>query len=84
MLCILVSGSFVLSACKNKATELNSNMIILTEKEYVYTGQEIKPNVSVKVGDKILFAKYSGSEFKLDGQEYIVLKQTDILAVLED
>ena len=41
--------------------------------------QEMK----VKVGDKIIFAKYSGSEFKLDGQEYIVLKQTDILGILE-
>ncbi len=40
--------------------------------------------IKVNVGDKILFAKYAGSEFKLNGEEYIVLKQTDILAVLED
>ena len=40
--------------------------------------------MKVKVGDTILFAKYSGSEFKLENEEYIVLKQTDILAVIED
>ena len=47
ILCFLVTGSFMLSACKNKATELNNNMIILTEKEFVYTGQQIKPNVGI-------------------------------------
>lgn len=40
--------------------------------------------MKVAVGDIILFAKYSGSEFKIEGQEYIVLKQTDILAVIEE
>ena len=39
--------------------------------------------MQVVVGDKILFAKYSGSEFKFEGKEYIVLKQTDILLVFE-
>lgn len=40
--------------------------------------------MAVKPGQKILMSKYAGSEFKLAGTEYIVLKQSDILAVIED
>jgi chaperonin GroES len=39
--------------------------------------------VSVNVGDKVLFGKYTGDEVKLDGVEHIVLREEDILAVLE-
>jgi len=38
--------------------------------------------IEVKVGDRVLFAKYGGTEFKLDGEEYLVLKENDILAVI--
>ena len=44
-------------------------------------GKEVK--VEVSVGQEVLYAKYSGTEFSLDGKKYIVLKQSDILAVLE-
>lgn len=44
-------------------------------------GKEVE--MQVKIGDEVLYAKYSGTEFSLDGKKYIVLKQTDILAVLE-
>ena len=36
-----------------------------------------------KVGDKILFAKYSGSEIKLDGEEHLIMREEDILGVIE-
>ena len=36
--------------------------------------------LEVKVGDKVIYAKYAGSEIKEDGQEYIILKEADILA----
>ena len=39
--------------------------------------------VEVKKGDRILFGKYSGSEIKLDGEDHIILREEDILAVLE-
>ena len=39
--------------------------------------------MKVKVDDRVLYTKYSGSEFKIDGEEYIIIKQTDILAVIE-
>ena len=44
-------------------------------------GKEIK--MEVKVGDKVLFSKYAGTEVKVDGEEYTIIKQDDILAVVE-
>ena len=37
----------------------------------------------MKAGDKILFGKYSGSEVKIDGEEHLILREDDILGVLE-
>ena len=45
-------------------------------------GKEVK--MQVKVGDKVLCAKYSGTDFKVDGKEFTIIKQSDILAVVED
>jgi chaperonin GroES len=39
--------------------------------------------LEVKAGDKILFSKYSGNEIKIDGEEHLILREDDILAVLE-
>jgi chaperonin GroES len=47
----------------------------------VVDGNEVK--MEVKVGDKVLMNKYSGTEVKFDGQEYTILKQGDILAIVE-
>ena len=47
----------------------------------VVDGKEVK--MEVKVGDKVLTSKYSGTEVKLEGEEYTILKQGDILAVVE-
>jgi chaperonin GroES len=43
---------------------------------------QIRP-MDVKVGDKVLFGKYSGSEVKIDGQEVLVMREEDIMAVLD-
>lgn len=43
-------------------------------------GKEVK--MQVKVGDRVLYSKYAGTEIKLNGTEYLVIKQTDILLVL--
>ena len=40
--------------------------------------------MQVKVGDRVLYAKYAGSEFKIDGEELTIIRQSDILAVVED
>ena len=39
--------------------------------------------MEVKIGDKVLYSKYAGTEVKVDGEEYTILKQEDILAVVE-
>ena len=39
--------------------------------------------MTVKVGDKVITSKYSGTEIKLDGKDYIVVSQSDILAIVE-
>jgi chaperonin GroES len=39
--------------------------------------------MDVKVGDRVVFAKYSGTEFKQDDEEYLILRESDILAVVE-
>ena len=44
-------------------------------------GKEVA--MTVKVGDKVLTSKYSGTEVKCDGEEYIIVKQSDILAIVE-
>ena len=45
------------------------------------SGERVPPEV--KPGDRILFGKYSGSEIKIEGEEYLILKEDEILAVLE-
>ncbi|MGA2741837.1 MAG: co-chaperone GroES [Bryobacteraceae bacterium] len=45
------------------------------------TGERMAPQV--KAGDRILFGKYSGAEVKLDGEEYLILKEDEILGVVE-
>lgn len=42
-----------------------------------------KVEMTLKVGDRVLYQKYSGTEFKLDGEELLVLNQDDVLALIE-
>lgn len=44
-------------------------------------GKEVK--MEVKVGDQVIYSKYAGTEVKLDEEEFIVVKQNDILAIIE-
>jgi len=39
--------------------------------------------LEVKVGDKVLYGKYSGTEIKIDGEEHLIVKEEDILAIVE-
>ena len=43
------------------------------------SGSRVEPEV--KVGDRVVFAKYSGTEVKVDGEEYLIMRESDILAV---
>ena len=44
-------------------------------------GKEIK--MEVKVGDQVIYSKYAGTDVKIDDEEYIIVKQSDILAVIQ-
>lgn len=47
----------------------------------VIDGKEVK--MEVKIGDKVLISKYSGTEVKIESEEYTIVKQSDILAIVE-
>ncbi|MDD7488224.1 MAG: co-chaperone GroES [Eubacteriales bacterium] len=47
----------------------------------IVDGKEVVMNVAV--GDKVIYSKYAGNEVKVDGEEYIIVRQSDILAVVE-
>ena len=55
--------------------------IIAVSEGGVVDGKEIK--IIVKPGDVILYSKYAGSEFKIEGEEYVIIRQSDILAKVE-
>jgi chaperonin GroES len=48
----------------------------------IVDGKEV--TMQVKVGDKVIYAKYSGTDVKFDGEEYIIVRQNDVIAVVED
>ena len=56
--------------------------IIAAGKGKVNDDGKVTP-LDVKVGDRILFGKYSGSEIKLDGEEHLIMREEDILGVIE-
>lgn len=47
----------------------------------IVDGKEVVMNV--KVGDTVLYSKYAGTEVKLEGEEYIIVRQSDLLAIVE-
>ena len=73
------SGIVLPGSAKEKPQE--AEIVAVGPGGYV-EGKEVK--MEVKVGDKVLFSKYSGNEIKVDGQEYTILKQDDILAIVEN
>ncbi|NPA95728.1 MAG: co-chaperone GroES [Thermodesulfobacteria bacterium] len=44
---------------------------------------EVKP-LDVKVDDKVLFGKYAGTEVRIDGEEYLIMREDDVLGIIED
>lgn len=46
------------------------------------TGKKNEP-LSIKVGDKVLYGKYSGTELKHEGEEYMIMRESDILAIIQ-
>lgn len=73
-------GIIIPDAAKEKPQE--GRVVAVGSGKVTEKGERIAP--AVKVGDKILFAKYSGTDIKIDGEEHLILREDDILAVVED
>lgn len=56
--------------------------VLAVGKGKIMDNGETRP-LDVKVGDKVLFGKYSGTEIKVDGQEVLVMREEDVMAVIE-
>ena len=73
------SGIIIPDTAKEKPME--AEVVAAGEGKFDDNGKRVP--MSVKAGDKVLIGKYSGSEVKLDGEEHIILREDDILAVIE-
>jgi len=73
-------GIIIPDAAKEKPQE--GRVIAVGDGKVLENGQ--KAPLTVKVGDKILFGKYSGSEIKIDGDEHLILREDDVLAIIVD
>lgn len=71
-------GLYIPDTAKEKPQE---GEIIAVGPGKVENGNKIE--LTVKVGDKVLFGKYSGTEVKLDGEEYLIMREDDILGIIE-
>ncbi len=72
------SGIVLTSAAKEKPQVA---VVVAVGPGGLVDGKEVK--MTVKNGDKVIAAKYSGTEIKIDGEEYTILRQSDILAIVE-
>jgi chaperonin GroES len=72
-------GIIIPDTAKEKPQE---GKVIAVGKGKVGDDGKVRP-LDVKPGDRILFGKYSGSEIKLDGEEHLILREDDILGILE-
>jgi chaperonin GroES len=72
-------GLFIPDTAKEKP--LQAMVIAVGSGKLLENGKTLAP--TVRVGDRVLIGKYSGSEVKLDGKDHIILSEDDILAVLE-
>ncbi len=73
-------GIIIPDAAKEKPQE--GKVIAVGDGKTLENGTKIK--LSVKVGDKILFGKYSGTEIKIDGDEHLILREDDVFGILVD
>ena len=72
------SGIILTSAAQEKPQEAE---VVAVGPGGVVDGKEV--TMQVKEGQKVIYSKYAGTEVKLDGNEYIIIRQSDILAVVE-
>lgn len=72
------SGIILSAASKEKPSVAK---VVAVGKGDVVDGHEVV--MELKVGDKVLLSKYAGTEVKLDGEEYTIVRQSDVLAIVD-
>ncbi len=73
------SGIIIPDTAKEKPQE--GEVIAVGQGKILENGQKIP--LDVKVGDRVIFGKYAGNEIKIDGEEYLIMREEDILGILE-
>lgn len=73
------AGGIILTAAAKEKPQVAE--VVAVGEGGIVDGNEVK--MYIKVGDKVLINKYSGTEVKVDGEEYTIVKQDDILAIVE-
>jgi chaperonin GroES len=74
------AGGIVLPG--SAAEKPNAGMVLATGKGKILESGDVRP-MDVKVGDKVLFGQYSGTTVKVDGEELLMMREEDIMAVVE-
>ncbi|WP_022855726.1 co-chaperone GroES [Thermodesulfobacterium thermophilum] len=74
------SGIIIPDTAKEKP--IMGKVIAVGDGRVLENGQ--KQPLTVKEGDKVLFSKYAGTEIKIKGEEYLIMREDDVLAILED
>ena len=72
-------GLFIPDSAKEKPQQ--ADVVAVGSGKLLESGERVA--LDVKAGDRILFGKYGGSEVKIDGDEYLILREDEILGVLE-
>jgi chaperonin GroES len=75
-------GGIYLPDTASKERPMEGTVLAVGEGRVDDNGKRVPMNV--KAGDKVLFAKYSGTEYKVDDVEYLILKESDILGVITE
>jgi chaperonin GroES len=72
-------GIIIPDSAKEKPIE--GKVIAVGDGKLLETGERVAPEV--KAGDRVLFGKYAGTEIKIDGEEHLIMREDDILGVIE-
>ena len=72
-------GLFIPDSAKEKPQE--GEIIAAGDGKYKENGE--RQALDVKAGDRVLFGKYSGSEIKIDGEEFLIMREDEILGIIE-
>jgi len=73
------SGLYIPDTAKEKPVEA---LVVAVGQGKLLEGGKLK-KLDVKAGDKVLFSKYSGNEVKIEGEEHLIMREEDLLAIIE-